>query len=273
MGKTDGARGKAAPSGVQSVEIGFQVIEALSALGGPAPLRDIAKAADLSVSAAHRYLVSLVRVGVVVQESRGGLYDLGPRALDLGLAAIRRLDHHGHALEALEDLHRRVGHTAGLFVWGSHGPTLVRWKEADRAVTVNARPGHALPVTRSAAGRVFAAFLPARTADPFVADELAAGDGPERQAFDARRREVRESFVSVIRGDVVPGIDAIAMPVLDHDGEVRFVLSVWGSDAWIDVSPGSDVHHLLADAAAGLSRSFGYAGDYPLPARAEAPSA
>lgn len=259
-------KAKGSTGGVQSVEIAFRLIDALGALGRPAPLREIAKVSGLSVSAAHRYLVSLVRVGVITQEHRGGMYDLGAGALNLGLAALRRLDHQGHALETLNTLHGQVGHTVGLMVWGSHGPTIVRWREADRAVTVNARPGHALPVTRSAAGRVFAAFLPSALVDPFIAEELAVRPQQARAEFGKIREDVRRQYISVIRGDLVPGIDALAAPVFDHDGALRFVLSVWGSDSWIDVSEGGEVHLAVARHSRDLSMKLGSAREYPGPA-------
>jgi len=248
--------------GVQSVELGFGILEALAALGRPAPLREIAKAAGVPVGKTHRYLVSLTRIGLILQEGRGGNYDLGPGALRLGLAALRRLDHHGMAEEALSRLHERVGHTAGLLIWGSHGPTILRWKEADRAVTVNARPGHALPTTLSASGRVFAAFLPMRLVEPFLAEELAAGPaakkGHDRESFAAILAQVRRDRLAVTRGEVVPGVDAVSAPVFDHDGTLKFVLSVWGSSAWIDLSPDGPVCPALRAAAADLSAQFGY---------------
>lgn len=261
VGRTEAS----ASGGVQSVEIAFRLIEALGSLGRPAPLREIAQASGLSLSAAHRYLVSLIRVGIIVQEHRGGMYDLGPGALNLGLTALSRLDHQGHALETLDLLHAQVGHTVGLIVWGSHGPTIVRWKEADRAVTVNARPGHALPVCRSASGRVFAAFLSHDVIEPFVAAELAGGRGKARKTFDAVCERVREEHVSIIRGELVPGIDALAVPVFDHDDALRFVLSAWGSDTWIDVSSGGAIHLAFAKAGQELSASLGYRRAYPVP--------
>lgn len=260
------------PQGVQSVEIGYRMMAAMAGLGRPAPLREIADAAGLPVSAAHRYLVSLVRAGAIVQERKGGDYDLGPQTLQLGLAALQRLDHHGLALEALEALHRKVGHTAGLLVWGGHGATIVRWKEANRAVTVNARPGHVLPTTLSASGRVFAAFLPGRLVEPFVVEELSASADGDAKAVQSRSEfkaicdEIRKSFVAVVKGNVLPGIDAISAPVFDHDNSLRFVLAVWGSDVWIDVTPGGPVYRTLVETASALSASFGYTGDYPDPA-------
>jgi DNA-binding IclR family transcriptional regulator len=94
MKATASARNSPAPqrAGIQSVEVGFALLEALSASPGPLMLRDLAAAAGMSAAKAHRYLVSFQRLELVVQDPATTLYDLGPAALKLGLASLSRLD-------------------------------------------------------------------------------------------------------------------------------------------------------------------------------------
>ena len=75
-------------AGIQSVEVGFTLLDALSRAAGPLMLRDLAAAAGMSAAKAHRYLVSFQRLGLVVQDPRTTRYDLGPAALHLGLASL-----------------------------------------------------------------------------------------------------------------------------------------------------------------------------------------
>ena len=77
--------------GIQSIEIGTQLLVALGRHVAPMALRDLGKAAGVSVGKAHPYLVSFLKVGFVVQDS-AGRYELGPLALQLGLAKLQRLD-------------------------------------------------------------------------------------------------------------------------------------------------------------------------------------
>ncbi|HZY15532.1 MAG TPA: helix-turn-helix domain-containing protein, partial [Ramlibacter sp.] len=79
-------------AGIQSVEVGFGLLQVLAEAAGPLMLRDLARAADMSAAKAHRYLVSFQRLGLVVQDSASTRYDLGPAALQLGLASLSRLD-------------------------------------------------------------------------------------------------------------------------------------------------------------------------------------
>src|SRR5260221_7086999 len=78
------------------------------------------------------------------------------------------------ALLGLRDL---VDEAVLLAVWGTHGPTIVRWVEGSRPVTVNVRVGSTMPLLSSATGQVFGAFAPAALVEPVLARELVAGRG------------------------------------------------------------------------------------------------
>ena len=78
--------------GVQSLEIGMGILRAMANGQRSMMLKDIAAAADMPASKAHRYLVSLIRAGLVDQDPMTSRYDLGTFALNLGLVALDRLD-------------------------------------------------------------------------------------------------------------------------------------------------------------------------------------
>jgi DNA-binding IclR family transcriptional regulator len=65
-------------AGIQSVEVGFALLDVLGQSAGPLMLRDLAAAAGMSAAKAHRYLVSFQRLALVVQ-------DAAPRATTWGL--------------------------------------------------------------------------------------------------------------------------------------------------------------------------------------------
>lgn len=163
-------------AGIQSVEVGFALLDVLAAAAGPLMLRDLAAAADMSAAKAHRYLVSFQRLGLVLQDAATTRYDLGPAALRLGLASLSRLDAVQMGRERLPALLEQVGHTLALAVWGNHGPTIVHWQESPLASPVNLRLGDVMPLLTSATGRCFAAHLtPGRALhmiEAMIQDEL-----------------------------------------------------------------------------------------------------
>ena len=101
-------------AGIQSVEVGFALLDVLAKAEGPLMLRDLAAAAGMSAAKAHRYLVSFQRLGLVVQDTSNTRYELGPATLRLGLATLSRLDAVKMARERLPALMESIGHTLAL---------------------------------------------------------------------------------------------------------------------------------------------------------------
>ena len=147
--------------GIQSIEVGFGILDALRVAGGPIPLRQIAERTGLAVANVHYYLVSFQAVGVVRQEPDTGFYGLGPYALRLGMAALEQFDVFTAARPVMADLASTVGHTIFLGVWGNRGPTIVYRIESGRGRPIlELRVGTVLPLLSSALGRNFLAHLP-----------------------------------------------------------------------------------------------------------------
>ncbi|MGE3926449.1 MAG: IclR family transcriptional regulator [Lautropia sp.] len=234
-------RRKRPQQGVQGVEIGMRVAFVIASHGEAMTLRDLAKAAGVGPSTAHRYLVSLCRAGMVEQHT-DGRYDLGHGALTLGLSAQGRLDEYRIAGDVIDALHAETGLTVTVSAWGTHGPTIVRRKEPVRAVTVNTRVGSVMPVISSASGRVFAAFLPRAVVEPIVVNEFRAGVKAtrfgkrlSRKAFDDVIDEIRAGALSAVQGDLLSGVDAFAAPVFDHERQVIMVIAILGTAGTVDL--------------------------------------
>src|SRR5579864_3458057 len=101
-------------SGIQSIEVGFRLLEVLTNEPRAMMLRDLAQRAGMSPAKAHRYLVSFLRLGVVSQDPLSGRYELGGFALQLGLARLARVDGVKLARIALAELRDRLDLTVGI---------------------------------------------------------------------------------------------------------------------------------------------------------------
>ena len=111
-------------AGFTSIETGIRLLEALQSSDGPLALKDLSAQSEMDPSSAHRYLASFVRCGLVRQEA-DSRYDFGPLALQIGLAAMRRIEPVQLAEQALPELVAETGYTALLAVWSNRGPTVV----------------------------------------------------------------------------------------------------------------------------------------------------
>ncbi|MBL8454121.1 MAG: IclR family transcriptional regulator [Zoogloea sp.] len=249
--------------GVQSLEVGMGILKAMVGGKRSMMLKDIAAAAEMPPSKAHRYLVSLIRAGLVEQDPLTSRYNLGPFALNIGLVAIDRLDRVRVGMAAIAELRDQINETTALAVWGDSGPVVVRWERPRRAITVNVVTGTRLSLLSSAAGRVFAAWLPRAQIDPLLLQELAnekkAPPGV-RTLEDAHTllAEVEARGVAAITGNyMVKGVEALAAPVFNFKNELTMALIIVGVEGSVDMGPDSSVIAELKRAAESLSRRLG----------------
>lgn len=250
--------------GVQSLEIGMGILRAMVRGQRSMMLKDIAAAADMPAPKAHRYLVSLIRAGLVEQDPATSRYDLGPFALNIGLVAIDRLDRIRLGLTAIAALRDEINETTALAVWSDHGPVIVRWERPRRPITVNVVTGTALDLLTSASGRVFAAWLPPAVTDARIERELAEGRAPGLQTREDVARmldEVRADGVSTVSGyHLVPGVEAVAAPVFNFKNEITIAMLVVGVQGMFDMSLDGKVVAALKRAADELSARLGHTG-------------
>ena len=258
--------------GIQSIEVGVTLLQVLADSGHAMMLRDLAAAAGMPAAKAHRYLVSFVRAGLAAQDPVSGRYDLGPFALNLGLAALARLDAVRLATPYLESLNEQTDETIALAVWGNLGPTIVRWVEARRPVTVNLRTGSVMSLIGSATGLVFAAFSRSPKVQQMVEEELAvaarAKDDPRpktRAQLEAILAEARQHGLARVVGSVIPGINAFGAPVFDHEGKLVLAITALGPAGLFPAHWNSPVARALRRASQALSRDLGWKGEAPLP--------
>ena len=127
--------------GIQSVEVGGQLLLALAHQGRRMALKDLAREAGMAAAKAHPYLVSFSKLGLIEQDQATGWYGLGPLALQLGLMALQQADPVRVATTLMPELAQQLGHTVGVAVWGNRGPTIVHLSESPAVVHVNMRQG------------------------------------------------------------------------------------------------------------------------------------
>lgn len=248
--------------GVQSVEIGMQVLSSLADLGGEETLGKIAEHLEMAPAKVHRYLASLVRAGFVERSFNSNRYALGGKALRIGLVALSRVEIIEVAHMELDQLRNSIEGSLLLAVWGTHGPTIVRWLESARPVTVNVRVGSSMPLLRSATGQVFAALLPRSMTQELVRTELAEirrlqGKALSMADVEDRLEKVRQRGLGHTAGDVLPGVLALAAPIYDHNNQLAAVITALGPAGHFNDSFNGPTARELLNSSQKLSERLG----------------
>jgi DNA-binding IclR family transcriptional regulator len=222
--------------GIQSVEIAFRVLSALQRSHEPVALRDIAAHAGLTASATNNYLVSLVRTGLASVAGRPGHYRLGAASLALGMSALQQIDRYEVVRQEITALRDATARNSALTGWSEAGPISLFKQDGEHRGAFELRTG-IIPLTSTAAGRVFMACLRAAESLPLVEKELEASRvgaaGAQAAVTEARRELDRNRYVAVTR-EHASGYVSIAAPVWDVHGEMRFAFSLMGSRGTLD---------------------------------------
>ena len=241
--------------GIQSVDVGMHLLKTLMEFGRPVMLKELAAAAGMPPAKAHRYLVSLGRSGMVTQSESGGRYGLGEFALNIGLSALSQLNVVRIASEAVSELRDCTDQTCFLAVWGSHGPTIVRWSEGSRPVPTTARVGYVLSLVSSATGRIFSTFLPRERTGEEIKRQL---DGRPSGSFDKMLNDIRIHRIARTEGEEQATINALSAPLFDHSGELVGALTMLGPARTFDISWDGALARDLIAMAEQVSRRLGH---------------
>jgi DNA-binding IclR family transcriptional regulator len=247
--------------GIQSVEVGGQLLRALAHHGRPMALKDLAREAGMVGAKAHPYLVSFGKIGLIEQDKVSGRYGLGPLALQLGLMGLHQADPVRIAAPLLPGLAQLTGQTVALAVWGNRGPTIVMVEESPQVLHVNMNHGTVFSIGDTASGRLYGAYLPRQVVQPLYEQERRAAARGARlswRAFAASLDEVRAQGLSRTAGTVVAGVDAMSAPVFDHRGQIVLAVTAIGTAPAFDSRWDGPVAQALRQTVATVSARLGW---------------
>ncbi len=220
----DAASGAAADS--KSLVRGLAILSSFSRARPLIGVSELARELGLTRSTAHRYVATLLRLGYLRQDAATRKYRLGPRVLDLGLAALESMELRELATPALRRLCAGTGYTTNLAILD--GVDVVHIERirspTQRHVDLDVRVGSRLPAYCTSLGKVLLAFLPeperTRTLERVSYRRLGPNTLTDRAALEAELERVRRADLAVNNEELAPGLRSIAAPVRNRTGEV-----------------------------------------------------
>lgn len=255
--------------GIQSVEVGGQLLHALVHHGASMALKDLAREAGMTAAKAHPYLVSFGRIGLVVQRD-DGRYALGSLALELGLISLQQTSPVHIATPLLAPLSQTIGHTVAIATWGVRGPTIVRVEESPAVVFASMRHGTVFSLSNSASGRLFAAYRDRATVRTMLQQERAnfrtvldSPGSPVREhvptwaEFQEVLRQTRVDELGLSEGEIVEGINAMAAPVFGPGAEMVLSLTAIGPRGTFSLALDGPIATALKACATGITAQLG----------------
>ena len=251
--------------GIQSIEVGGEILKVLAAEARPMALRDLVRAANMPSGKIHPYLVSFGKIGLVAQDPVTGRYLLGPMAIQLGLTSLQTLNPIREATPFAEALSEETSHAVALAVWGNLGPVIVRLIDASYPIHTNIRTGTVMSLANTATGRVFSAFLPRKFTEQLLLDDRVRLGPDIAHPLDAAVveemiAEARTRLMSRSLNHPTPGIVAFAAPVFDYSGNIALTVTIMGPTGTVDTDWDGPVAQALRRCVDAISKRLGHRG-------------
>ena len=211
---------------VAAVERAVAVLDALAESGADLGTNEIARRTGINASSVSRLLATLAVRDLVQHVPETGRYRLGLRLLQLGNAALARLDLREVARPHMAALAEATGETATLSVPGEWEAVTVDFVQSPSSVQSIARVGRPSVAHATAVGKVFLAYGGKLPDGPLTAYTDRTLTDPARLTEEVARVAARGWAEAV--GEREADLNAIAVPILGPHGELLAILGVQG---------------------------------------------
>ncbi|WP_272977034.1 IclR family transcriptional regulator [Deinococcus geothermalis] len=248
-------------SSVRTLERGLTVLLALKDLRR-APLSQLARQVGLSVSTTYRLLETLRQQGFVEWEEQTGMFSVGLRAYQVGLAFAERNSLIGAAQPEMNALVAELNETVNLAVLYDNEAVYVHQVEGRQLVRMFAHLGDSAPLHCSGVGKVLLAWRPEEEARQKL------GEGPfmaytphtltTLPALLPELARVREQGYSLDDEERELGVRCVAAPVRDQSGQVVAALSISAPTSRFTREQIADVAERMQRAAGQVSARLGW---------------
>lgn len=212
---------------INSIAKAFEVIR-IMARQPRWELGDLCRATGFPKTTVFRIVLTLEEQGIVVQERKGGAYQLTLELFKIGTAIVSHFDLVELARPACRALLQAVDETVNLTV-----PSGLDMLVVDKHVTTQVlRPdsviGTSFPIYRSASGKVYLAFLAEDEREELLQRIKTGTPGVTDKDLDLFKREfdvVRTDGFGYDNEEIYLGVRCIAAPIFDHAGQIVATLS------------------------------------------------
>ncbi len=236
-------RGESTPNHSQSLERGLAILSSFNEGQPLLGITELATKVGLNKSTTHRYIATLTALKYLQQDPATRKYRLGPRAVDLGLAAINSMGVTRIAAPALQALSDETGHTVSMAILdGVDIVYVVRCRSAREGrlgIDLHLHIGSRLPAYCTSMGKVLLAYQPHERLLDLIDQMDLARRGPNtltaREALLGALQRIRQSGCAVNDEELAPGLRSVAVPIRDATGtvvaaaNVAVHLSVWNA--------------------------------------------
>jgi DNA-binding IclR family transcriptional regulator len=245
---------------VEAVKVAVRVLDELALARRAMGVTEIADLLGETKPRIYRHLSTLREVGLVERDQATDRYRLGWRIFQLGEAAGSQFDLRTRAEPYLVRLRDELKETAVLAVpINGRAMVIANVDSLHARITLSVKPGNRPVPHGSSLGRVTMAFSPKATQDALLTPPLAGDTDMSMTSPDEVRQRlalIRERYYDVSDGEVMIGVNTVAVPIFRNDNELAGALAIVGSIRNVPNPPRREQVELLQACAGELSQQL-----------------
>ena len=207
-----------------SIEKALEILMAFSRYNHEMGTVELSHDLDLHPATVSRILQILSRKGFLQQNDRTRKFSLGPSVFQLGKKIFQSLS--GNLLKIaapyIEVLSEELGQTVVLEVMSGKNSIVAYLEQGSRGYLIGPRIGDIVPNHAAAGAKAMLAFYDQDSIKDFLGQKmtrLTPKTITNLKTFKLELKNVREQGVAFCREEMAIGVNAIGVPVFDHDNK------------------------------------------------------
>ena len=240
----------------------FSILEILLQHGSSMHMTEISKKLDLYPSTTHRILDTLKHWGYIEQDPHTQKYQLGLKALELGMAKLHQMDLAREATPYLKELVKQCNETVHLGVLEGGEVLYLAKEESSQTIRMISYVGRRAPLHCTALGKVLLTYLSIEERKKILGEKvlprLTENTITDKMELEKELGKVREQGFALDREENEKDVCCVAAPIRNYQGEVMAALSISSPIFRIDKNAQNNLKVALLKTSENISKRLGY---------------
>src|SRR5665648_809468 len=249
---------------IKVLDKSLSVLDLLLKNGSAMNMTELAEKLGFYPSTIHRILDTLKQWGYVEQDPHTQKYQLGLKALELGMAKLHQMDLVREAAPHLKALVNQCNETVHLGVLEEGEVLYLAKEESSQTIRMCSYVGKRTSVYCSALGKVLLAYFSTEEKRKILGEKvlprLTENTITDKMELEKELGKVRERGFALDREENEKDVRCIAAPIRNYQGEVIAAISISSPIFRIDKKAQNNLKGALIETSEKISKRLGYNG-------------
>lgn len=248
---------------VQSIDRAVAILECFSVDKRELKLSEIANMLDLNKSTVHGLLNTLKYHRFIDQDEVTQKYRLGIRFMIYGDIVKNSMDITTFACPIIERICAKIQETVHIAMLDGFDIVYIGKKECNNLIKSTTKIGARIPAYITADGKIILSYLEKSKVKellPRSIKKLTPNTVTDKQKLMEILSQAKEKGYATDYEETVQGLVCVAAPIFDHNGIVRYSLSVTGPTVRMGEDKIHEYKDIIKEAANEISYKIGYKG-------------